>query len=93
LPTALGVLGLTTDEFEALTKREYMAKRKGFCKQQKQQAWMIGKMSGWATNQNEKCPYPSLDKFIGDESGEKETDEELFRLAQEKGIKIPEGVI
>jgi len=84
---------LTTEEFEALTKREYMAKRSGFYKQQKQQAWMVGMMSGWAMNSSKKCPYPSLDKFIGEESEEKESDEDLLRLAQEKGIEIPEGVV
>lgn len=84
---------MSTEEFELLTKREYMAKRNGFYKNQKQEVWMIGMMSGWASNQSKKCPYPSLDKFIGDETEPEESDNDLFKLAKEKGIKIPEGVI
>ena len=81
-----------------MTFGEYKAKKNGFIENKnsylKQQSWLIGMMSGWAFSQSKKCPYPSLDEFINNkETEQKETDEELFELAQEKGIEIPEGVI
>jgi len=51
-------------------------------------------MAARAISASEKHPYPPLDKFINNEEAEQEeTDEKLFKLAQEKGIEIPEGVV
>jgi len=85
-------------EFGSLTFGEYKAKKKGFFENQnnflKQQSWLIGMMAAKAIGASKKYPYPPLDKFISNEEiKQEETDEELFELAQEKGIEIPEGVI
>jgi hypothetical protein len=103
LPDALGIFGLTTEQLEAMTIREYKAKREGFFEYQnaqlKQQAWLIGLMSMRGFNASEKQPYPSLDEFMN-VNHEKETinedettNKELFQLAQEKGVIIPEGMV
>jgi hypothetical protein len=97
LPDALGIFGLTTEQLEAMTIREYKAKRKGFFEYQntqlKQQAWLIGLMTAKGVNASKKQPYPSLDEFMNVNREEETTDEELFQLAQEKGVIIPEGMV
>jgi len=99
----LGIFGLTTEQLEAMTIREYKAKRKGFFEYQnmqlKQQAWLIGLMTARGVNASKKQPYPSLDEFMNVNREEETIDEEettnkeLFRLAQEKGVIIPEGMV
>jgi len=80
-----------------MTIREYKAKREGFFEYQnaqlKQQAWLIGLMAMKGVNASKKQPYPSLDEFMNINHEEETTDEELFQLAQEKGVIIPEGMV
>ncbi|HYH05384.1 MAG TPA: hypothetical protein VEC37_20000 [Bacillota bacterium] len=99
LPFALGRLGLTTEEFAAMTPREYQAKCKGYFDALKfqnqlmlQQVWLTGLMVGRAMAVSEENPYPSFEEFA-QEPAEEEPEEDLFRLAQAKGIAIPKGAL
>jgi len=93
----LGIFGLTTEQLEEMTIREYKARREGFFEyhnnQLKQQAWLIGLMSMRGFNASKKYPYPSLEEFMNDKEKPQETDEELWQLAKNKGLKVPEGVL
>jgi len=80
-----------------MTIREFKAKHDGFFEYQnnylKQQSWLIGLMALKAINATGKHPYPPLSELMGDKPEQEESDEDLFKLAEEKGIEIPEGVI
>jgi hypothetical protein len=91
LPYALGVLLLSPDEFGKLTPKEYEAKKEGNEKNQLFNVWLMAVMFGRAMNSSKENPYPSLEEFMNPQP--RLSDEELFELAKEKGIEIPEGVI
>lgn len=93
---AYGVLEMSPDEFGRLTPGELKAKIKGFNDHYYQTIWFSGLMVGKAMGASDKYPYPSFLDFVNQLKGEEtreETDKELFELAQEKGIVIPEGVV
>lgn len=91
LPYALGVLGLTTEQFIKMTLREYVAKKETYEKNQIYQIWLMGAMIGRAFCASEEHPYPTLEELLNPQP--ELTNKELFELAQSKGILIPEGVL
>lgn len=103
MPFALGTLRLTIEQFDEMTPREYRAICKGYYDNQKNeferiryQAWMNGISVLYAigVNFSKETKYPSFDKFMNNNNKKEEmSDKELFKLAQEKGVKIPEGVV
>jgi sialic acid synthase SpsE len=92
----MGVLNLSYEEFESMTMFEYQTKCQGFAEYQEktmvQQAWLTGLTVGMAFSASKENPYPSLDEFTQKLKTPEETDEELFELAKEKGIQVPEGM-
>jgi hypothetical protein len=96
LPYAMGVLNLSYDEFYNMTPFEYQIKSRGFIEHQEkmmiQNSWLFGLTVGMAFGASKENPYPSLLEFEQMLKKPQETDEELFEIAKEKGIEIPEGM-
>ena len=92
----MGVLNLSFDEFYNMTMLEYQAKCQGFNEYQLktsiQNAWLTGLMVGRAFGASKDNPYPSLDEITVQLTTPPDTEEELFELAKEKGIEVPEGM-
>ena len=79
-----------------MTKGEFQQALKGYCEHNQkmmiQNAWLTGLMVGRAFAASEKKPYPSLDEFTAELTTPPETDKDLFKMAKEKGIEVPEGM-
>jgi hypothetical protein len=92
----MGVLNLSLDEFHRMTLFEYRMKCQGFNEHNQkmmiQNAWLTGLAVGRVFSVSEKNPYPSLDEFTAELTTPPETDEDLFKIAKEKGIEVPEGM-
>lgn len=92
----MGVLNLSLDEFHRMTLFEYRMKCQGFYEHNQkmmiQNAWLTGLAVGRAFGASKENPYPSLDEFTAELTTPPETDEELFEIAKEKGIEVPEGM-
>jgi len=92
----MGVLNLSLDEFYQMTIFEYRMKCQGFNEHNQkmmiQSAWLTGLAVGRALGASEKNPYPSLDEFTAELTTRPETDKDLFEMAKEKGIEVPEGM-
>jgi hypothetical protein len=83
-----------------MTLAEYSAKSRGFSEHEiemrQYSAWLTGITAGAAVGASKENPYFTFDEFRRQLSGEEkqeESDEELFKIAQEKGIEIPPGVL
>jgi hypothetical protein len=91
----LGVLRLPYDEFYYMTPFEYHNICQGFAEHQTkiniQNAWLTGLMVGKAFGASKENPYPSLDEITAQLTTPPDTEEELFELAKEKGVEVPEG--
>lgn len=79
---------MTKGEFRQALKGYYEYKQKDNI----QNAWLTGLMVGRAFGASKDNPYPSLDEFTAELTTPPETDEDLFEIAKEKGIEVPEGV-
>jgi hypothetical protein len=92
----MGVLNLSFEEFYQMTLFEYRTKCQGFNEHNQkmmiQNAWLIGLSVGRAFDVSKDNPYPSLDEFMAQLTTPPESDEELFEIAKEKGIEVPEGM-
>jgi hypothetical protein len=92
----MGVLNLSLDEFHRMTLFEYRMKCQGFNEHNQkmmiQNAWLTGLAVGRVFSVSEKNPYPSLDEFTAELTTPPETDEDLFEIAKQKGIEVPEGM-
>jgi hypothetical protein len=74
-----------------MTKGEFHRALKGFYEHEQRVIWLMGIMNGKAFGASEKYPYPTLEEFMNPkESPPEPTDEEIFDLAKEKGIEVPE---
>jgi hypothetical protein len=93
------MLNLTPDQFGKMTPGEFHKKIQGFYDYQKQQveinqklalyqAWHIGYFCAYSFGGMKD--YPKLKDILSNEP-KQETEEDLFELAKEKGIEVPEG--
>jgi hypothetical protein len=91
----MGVLNLSFEDFYQMTPFEYRVKCQGFADYQEkimiQNAWLTGLMVGKAFGASKENPYPSLDEITAQLTTPPDTEEELFELAKEKGVEVPEG--
>jgi hypothetical protein len=79
---------MTKGEFQQALKGHYEYKQKDNI----ENAWLIGLMVGRAFDVSKDNPYPSLDEITAQLTTPPETDEELFEIAKQKGIEVPEGM-
>lgn len=79
---------MTKGEFQQALKGHYEYKQKDNI----ENAWLTGLAVGRAFSVSKENPYPSLDEFVAELTTPPETDEDLFEIAKEKGIEVPEGM-